>query len=132
VSATPPPIAEAMKKADVVWIAPAGGPRPAPAWLHWTGEAAYVVCGPGEQPLPGLAQATSATVTVRSPETGASILRWDADVAAVAPGSPTWDEVVPALVLGRLNAADRRTLADRWARTATVLRLSPTGEWRRA
>ncbi len=128
----PPLVAEAMTKADVVWIAPAGRPRPVPAWLHWTGAAAYVVAGPGEQPLTGLADAESATVTVRSADTGGSIVTWTAGVCRVDPATPAWDEIVPALALGRLNAPDGAGVAERWARTATVLRLTPTGEWRRA
>ncbi len=128
----PPLVAEAMKKADVVWIAPSGRPHPVPAWLHWTGTAAYVVTGAGEQPLTGLAAADSAAVTVRSADTGAGIVTWTAAVDRIDPASAAWDEIVPTLALGRLNAPDGAGLVDRWARTATVLRLTPTGEWRRA
>lgn len=124
----PPLVTAAMKKTGVVWVAPDGPDTAVPAWLHWTGAAAYVVCGPGEQPLPGLADAESAVVTVRSSDTLGRIVAWVARVEPVAPGTSEWDEVVPALVLGRLNAPDGAALADRWARTAAVRKLSPTGE----
>jgi hypothetical protein len=126
-SAIPPVVAAAMAKAGVVWIAPAGDPHPVPAWLHWTGEAAYVVAGPGEQPLAGLAGAASATVTARSADTGGRLVSWTADVDTVEPGTGDWDEIVPTLAVGRLNSPDGADTADRWARTATVFRLSPTG-----
>lgn len=126
-------IAEATKRAGLLWITIPGQRRPCPAWHVWraaagTGPAAYVVTGPGEQPLPGLADAAEVSVTVPSKDSGGSLVCWTATVTRVDPGSPEWDEVSGALVAGRLNApADPAgtPLADRWARTGAVFRLAP-------
>jgi hypothetical protein len=100
-----------------------------------------VVTGPGEQPLPGLAEPGpgaepggaaepgQVTVTVPSKDSGGSLITWTAEVSTVAPGSAEWDAVSPLLAAGRLNAAlepGETSLAERWARTAVIFRLSPT------
>ncbi|HVX42975.1 MAG TPA: hypothetical protein VHC49_03795 [Mycobacteriales bacterium] len=122
----PPLVREAMKKAGVVWVA--GPPRDnaRACWLHWTGDAAYLVTGPGEQPLPEIRG--TATVTARSATTGGRIVTWVARIESVEPGSDEWNQVVPALVARRLNAPDSGSIAERWARHNTILRLVPTGE----
>ena len=141
----PPPalIAEATKRAGLIWIAIDGQDRPRPAWHIWrtvTGArpgaagpappgAAYVVTGPGEQPLPGLAGSGRVTVTVVSRQTGGAMVTWTAAVSRVAPGSGEWDEVIGQLVAGRLNAvlqAGETSPAQRWARSGAVFRLAPT------
>jgi len=131
----PPPalIAEATKRAGLIWIAIDGQDRPRPAWHIWrTGPpargAAYVLTGPGEQPLPGLAAAALVTVIVAGSQTGSGQVTWTADVSEVKPGSSEWDEVIGALVAGRLNAvlAEGETSpAQRWARSGAVFRLAP-------
>ena len=123
----PPLVAEAAKKSGLLWVA-VGDARPVAAWHLWKDDRAYVVVGPGEQDVPGLADSRSATVTVRSSDKGGRIVTWRATVARVAPGSPEWDEVLPQLLAGRLNLPDAATARERWAATATVLRLEPTGE----
>src|SRR5262249_6602573 len=65
----PPPAlsAGAPKRAGLIWIFIEGQDRPRPAWHIWRSlapGAAYVVTGPGEQPLPGLAGAGRVTVLV--------------------------------------------------------------------
>jgi len=131
----PPPalIAEATKRAGLIWIAIDGQDRPRPAWHIWrTGPlargAAYVLTGPGEQPLPGLAAAALVTVIVAGSQTGSGQVTWTADVSEVKPGSSEWDEVIGPLVAGRLNAvlAEGETSpAQRWARSGAVFRLAP-------
>jgi phospholipase C len=133
----PPPalIAEATKRAGHIWIAIEGQARPRPAWHIWRAApgpespgAAYVVTGPGEQPLPGLAESRRATVIVAGSQAPGGLLTWTADVSQVKPGSREWDEVVGQLVAGRLNAvlAETETSpAQRWARSGAVFRLAP-------
>ena len=133
----PPPalIAEATKRAGHIWIATGGQERPRPAWHIWHAGpgleprgAAYVVTGPGEQPLPGLAAAALVTVIVAGSQTGSGQVTWTADVSEVKPGSSEWDEVIGPLVAGRLNAvlAEGETSpAQRWARSGAVFRLAP-------
>jgi hypothetical protein len=127
VTEVPPLVAEATKKAGLLWIA-VGDRRPAAAWHLWREDRAYVVTGPGEQPVPGLAEADRCAVTVRSADSGGRIVTWQAAVERVAPGGEEWREVVPALLAARLNLPDSAAAEQRWARGAAVLRLTPTGE----
>jgi hypothetical protein len=142
VSQTPPDlIAEATKRAGLIWIAIDGHDRPRPAWHVWragTGwpgpgppGAAYVVTGPGEQPLPGLAGAARVTVIVAGGQSAGGRVEWPAAVGRVEPGSEEWDEVIGPLVAGRLNAvlAEGETSpAQRWAASGAVFRLAPVLE----
>jgi hypothetical protein len=136
----PPPdlIAEATKRAGLIWIAIDGQDRPRPAWHVWragTGRAgpgspgaAYVVTGPGEQPLPGLAGSGRVTVIVASSQTASGRVEWTAAVGRVEPGSREWDQVIGPLVAGRLNAAlseGETSPAQRWATSGAVFRLAP-------
>jgi hypothetical protein len=140
VSDPPPPalIAEVTKRAGHVWIVIGGQDRPRPAWHIWrTGPgpagleppgAAYVVSGPGEQPLPGLAGSRRVTVIVAGDQVPGGLLHWTAAVSRVEPGSAEWDTVIGQLVASRLNAvlADgQASPAQRWARSGAVFRLAP-------
>lgn len=139
---SPALIAEATKRAGLVWITIPGQARPRPAWHVWrtvTGTApgpagppppgaAYLVTGPGEQPLPGLDEAARVTVTVASSQTGGRLVTWTADVSAVEPGSGEWKEIIGPLVAGRLNPTlppGETSPAQRWARGGAVFRLTP-------
>jgi hypothetical protein len=124
----PPLVAEATKKSDLVWLSVPGQRRPSAVWHLWREDAAYVVTGEGEQPAPGLAEASSCDVTVRSTDKGGRIVTWRAAVTTVAPGTEAWREVVPSLLTERLNLTDAADAEQRWARSCTVLRLTPTGE----
>jgi hypothetical protein len=136
VSQTPPAlIAEATKRAGLIWIVIEGQDRPCPAWHVWRAEAgpespgaAYVVTGTGEQPLPGLADADRVTVIVAGGQASGGRVAWTAAVTRVEPGSGEWDEVIGQLVAGRLNAvlAEGETSpAQRWAASGAVFRLAP-------
>lgn len=120
-------VVEATKKSGLLWIA-VGDAGPVPAWHLWKDDRAYVVLGPGEQQVPGLAEADRCTVTVRSTDNGGRIVSWVAAVSRVRPDGEEWDEVLPTLLAGRLNLADAGAARQRWARDAAVLRLDPTGE----
>jgi hypothetical protein len=129
-----PLITESMKKAAVVWLSdldgpdgPAAAPRPVAAWCSWIGEALYVVSGPGEQAVPGLAGARHATVTGRG-DNGARIVSWPADVTRVEPGSTEWDEVAPQLAGKRLNLPADEDTPGRWAAGCVLSRLAPAGD----
>jgi hypothetical protein len=121
-----PLVAESMKKAALVWVE-IDGQAASPAWCVWHEDSAYVVSGPGEQPVPGLAQATACHVVVRSGDTLARIVRWPAEVSRVTPGTPNWEAVVPTLIGKRLSLADAENAATRWAAECTVSRLAPAG-----
>lgn len=122
---TPPVVGAAMRKATVVWLAPVGG-RAVAAWPLWRDGSAYVVGGPGEQPLTGIEAGRPALVTVATADRHNRIVTWVAAVDRVQPGSEEWDRMVPLLVVRRLSAAN--DAAARWAESGRVLRLTPTGE----
>ena len=128
-SQTPPDlIAEATKRAGLIWIVIEGQDRPCPAWHIWRADAAYVVTGTGEQPLPGLAGAGRVTVIVAGGQAAGGRVEWTAAVGRVEPGSGEWDEVIGPLVAGRLNAVpaeEETSPAQRWARSGAVFRLAP-------
>jgi len=135
VSDLPPAlIAEATKRARVIWLTIGSG-RPRPAWHIWrpaagpdSPGAAYLVTGPGEQPLPGLAGTGQVTVSVPAGRDGGQALTWTAAVTRVPPGSEEWDAVIGPLVAGRLNAVltgEETSPAPRWARSGAIYRLAP-------
>ncbi|MFD4989067.1 hypothetical protein [Streptomyces sp. NPDC058374] len=120
-------IEEATKKSGLIWVQ--GGTRaPRPVWHAWLDGAAVLVGdGPGEQPLPELADGGEASVTVRSKDKGGRLLTWRAAVAEVAPGTEAWEAAVAELKGKRLNAPDSDRLTERWAESCRVVRLTPTG-----
>ncbi|HET7329004.1 MAG TPA: hypothetical protein VFJ14_17160 [Nocardioidaceae bacterium] len=120
-------VAEAMKKTGICWVRWAGDARDHPVWHLWRDGAAYVVAGPGEQPLPGAETAESATVIARTKDSRARLIVWEAAVSRLLPGSPEWEEVVGLLQADRLNLADPDQVAQRWAAECSIVRLSPTG-----
>jgi hypothetical protein len=120
-------ILEAMRKAALIWLE-VPGHRAVAAWTVWHGDAAYVVHGGGEQPVPGLAEAATCRVVVRSADNGARIVGWPAAVARVEPGSDEWSVVVAQLLGKRLNLPDPNGAEERWATGSVVSRLSPAGD----
>lgn len=65
-------VEEATKKSGLVWVRGADVPSARALWHVWhEGAACLVGDGPGEQPLPGLADGAFAEVTVRSKDKGA-------------------------------------------------------------
>jgi hypothetical protein len=122
-------IAEATKRAGLIWITVPGGAGqhgPRPVWHVWR-DAAYVLTGPGEQDVPGLGDAGQVTVAVPSKDTGGLLLRWTARVTRVEPGSAEWSGIIGALLAGRLNepTSPGESPAERWAWTGQVYRLTP-------
>jgi hypothetical protein len=128
--AVEPIVEETTKKSELVWLAYDGlaGQSTRPAWHVWHKGAVYLVFDGSEQAMPGLADADSAIVCVRSKDNWGLLVAWRAAVELVPPGSPAWTEVVPLLVGKRLNNRDGDAAADRWARECKVARLVPTGE----
>ncbi|MEV7867974.1 hypothetical protein AB0P17_18145 [Streptomyces sp. NPDC088124] len=117
-------VEEATKKSGLVWVRGSGPDRA--LWHVWHEGAALIVGdGPGEQPLPGLADGASAEVTVRSKDKGGRLVAWTAVVAELAPHSEAWESAVAELKGKRLNAPDAETMTERWARECRVVRLVP-------
>jgi hypothetical protein len=120
-------VEEATKKSGLIWVQGPGSPARA-LWHVWHEGAACVIGdGPGEQPLPGLADGGEAVVTVRSKDKGGRLVTWTAGVVELASGSPGWEAAVAELKGKRLNAPDGEAMPQRWARECRVLRLEPAG-----
>ncbi|MFE2042973.1 hypothetical protein ACFXAZ_19015 [Streptomyces sp. NPDC059477] len=120
-------VEEATKKSGLIWVRGPGAASRA-LWHSWHEGAAYVVGdGPGEQPLPGLADGAGAEVTVRSKDKGGRLVSWAAAVTELEPGSQAWETAVGELKGKRLNAPDGEAMPERWRRECRVLRLTPTG-----
>ncbi|MEU9778904.1 MULTISPECIES: hypothetical protein [unclassified Streptomyces] len=120
-------VEESAKKSGLLWVRGDGVPARA-LWHVWHEGAVHVVGdGPGEQPLPGLADGGTAEVTVRSKDKGGRLVQWTASVRRLEPGTPAWDAAVAELRGKRLNATDAEGMAERWARECRVLRLEPRG-----
>ncbi|MGH8792861.1 MAG: hypothetical protein ACRDXX_09470, partial [Stackebrandtia sp.] len=81
------------------------------------------VCGPGEQPDPGLAGAQECRVALRG-DHGGRIVGFVASVSPVDPATARWEEVAATLAGKRLNAPPGDTAA-RWATECVVYRLAP-------
>ncbi|MFI9175098.1 hypothetical protein [Streptomyces lincolnensis] len=120
-------VEEATKKSGLIWVKGPGGPARA-LWHVWhEGAACLVGDGPGEQPLPGLADGAGAEVTVRSKDKGGRLVSWPAKVVELAPDSEAWQAAVAELKGKRLNAPDGEAMTGRWSRECRVLRLEPAG-----
>jgi hypothetical protein len=126
----PEDVAAAMKKAGLVWLAWPGQSRHLPAWFV-TVDCSYVVLAgernADEQPLPGLAEAGVAEVVVPAKPATTRLLRWEATVRRLDPGTPEWTEAAQVMRTERLNAADLGTQLDRWRDGSELLVLEPTG-----
>lgn len=119
-------VEEATRKSGLVWVS--GGAPARALWHVWhEGAACLVGDGPGEQPLPGLADAGEAEVTVRSKDKGGRLVTWTARIVELPSGSEAWQATVAELRSKRLNAPDGEAMTERWARECRVLRLEPTG-----
>ncbi len=122
---THPVVAEAIKKAAVVWASVGDGPALA-LWCMPLDGALYVVAGPGEQYAPGLAEARTATLSLRG-DHGGRIVTCPATVRRLEPGGEEWETVAPQLAQKRLNASGTfAELVERWqAAGCAVVALTP-------
>ena len=119
-------VEEACKRSGLLWVR-VGGSRPRALWHAWAEGAAWVVVGGGEQEHPGLEEAGTVGVLVRSKDKGGRLVAWEARVVPVAPDDERWEPGVTALLAARLNAPDGEDARTRWAEVAVVLMLEPTG-----
>src|SRR5690348_3258766 len=96
---------EAAKKSGLIWVRGAGAPAARALWHVWhEGAVCLVGDGPGEQPLPGLVDGSTAEVTVRSKDKGGRLVTFPATVSELPSGSEEWEAAVAELKGKRLNA----------------------------
>ena len=123
-------VAEAAKKAGLLWVTAPGGSRPRAAWHVWHEGAVLLVCGGIEQPLPDLADGMTVEVSLPSHDNRARLVTFTAAVAELRPtgGSRAdWLPAAAALHASRLNPPDGEAQPLRWERESRIFRLTPTG-----
>jgi hypothetical protein len=124
---THPLVEEAARKAPIAWFAVDGGPAYALWCLTIDGDI-HLVMGPGEQDLPGLAEATSVSVTLRG-DHGGGIATFPVTAARVRPESERWEQITPQLAAKRLNSSGTaEQVVERWARECQIWALTPAGD----
>jgi hypothetical protein len=121
-------VEEAVKKAAVAWVGFGDGPAYC-VWCFPLDSRLYVITGPGEQTIPGLAEAairgTDASVTLRG-DHGGSIVTFAAAIAEIRPNGTLWEEVAPQMAGKRLNASGpAEDLVARWAAECMLVALIP-------
>lgn len=123
-----PLVEEAAKKAAVAWVGFGDGPAYC-VWVLPLEGRLYVITGPGEQPLPGLADALAqgiqAAVTLRG-DHGGSIVTYAATITEIRSNGTEWEAVAPQLANKRLNASGAaEDLIARWAAECLLVALIP-------
>lgn len=120
-------VAEAMKKAAIIWICVDAEPA-YPVWCMPAGDALCVVTGGVEQPAPGLLPGATVRVSARG-DHGGRIVTWPAHVERIEPGGEAWQDLAPQLAAKRLNApGTSEAVIERWSRESLLLRLVPAGD----
>lgn len=119
----------ALKKGSIMWLTIPqrdGANVSRPAWYVQQGQKLFVLKGGDEQELPGLEDASTVTVTVKSKDVKAAIGDLVADVRVVTDEGEF--ERVAGLGLGkRLNLTDGDSALQRWKDTCTLVELTPRG-----
>lgn len=117
----------ALKKSALCWLTipqTKGGDVTRPAWYVQQGTSIYVLAGESEQRLPGLQDASSVTITIKSKDVKATIGTMQADVRVVTDDEEF--ERIAALGLGtRLNLKDGNDAMQRWKDTCVLAELKP-------
>ncbi|MEX0706151.1 MAG: hypothetical protein WD041_05980 [Nitriliruptoraceae bacterium] len=117
----------ALKKSAVCWVTipqAKGGSVTRPAWYIQQGKTLFVLEGGQEQKLPGLSEASTVTLTIKSKDVRATIGTTQADVRVVTDGDEF--ERVASLGLGtRLNLPDGEHALERWKQTCVLAELTP-------
>jgi hypothetical protein len=119
----------ALKKGSICWLTipqAKGGPLTRPAWYVQQGQKLFVLKGEHEQELPGLEDARTVTLTVKSKDIKATIGEMPADVRVVTDEAEF--ERIASMGLGtRLNLPDGDGALARWKATCTLVELTPRG-----
>jgi hypothetical protein len=116
-------VAEGATKSGVVWVRPTASARHQLAWHAWHEGAVVLVSGGGEQELPPLDGVVE--VVVPSKDSRARLATVLTRARVLDPGTQEWLDAVGVLAAKRLNDRDPAGQKDRWARSATVVRLEP-------
>ena len=121
---------EAMKKAGLLWIGPAGSDQMRAYWHAWVDGKIYLLTGGGEQPDPGWRERSAVDVLVRSKDTGHRLVVFRATTTLLLGTDSDWETASTELAKKRLNLSDAENAPQRWVtdRTVRCYRLTLTGE----
>ncbi|GAC1417920.1 MAG: hypothetical protein NVSMB57_12720 [Actinomycetota bacterium] len=124
----PGPVDAALSKSTLCWIRvpqSAGEPKDYGIWYGYENGRIYVLSGPGEQQLPGLATAAQVRVIVRSKDVQSRVGEMDCTVELL-PKNAEWDRIAKELLIGRrLNLRDGEAAAGRWRKECEIAMLTP-------
>lgn len=128
----PGPLDAALSKSTICWVTvpPAAATRKAepvtkPVWYGYAGGRIYVLVGPKEQDVPGLAATSHATVIARSKDKLNRVAETEC-IVRVLPKDARWDDLARDVMIGRrLNLVDGEAALDRWRQTCEVVELTP-------
>jgi len=127
-------VTKTLQKSTVVWLSVPQPPRrrgrpskphEQAAWFVQEDGKVYVLSGPGEQEIPGLAGAREVELIVRSKEVRSRIARVPSTVRVVPGDDELFERVGRTGLSRRLNLADGDRALDRWRSTCTLVELTP-------
>ncbi|MGH2831075.1 MAG: hypothetical protein ACRDJM_11385 [Actinomycetota bacterium] len=124
----PGPVDASLSKSTLCWIEvpQAGGAiRSFGIWYGYEGGRIYVLFGPGEQQIPGLAEAASVHLIARSKDVRSRVGEMDCAVE-ILPKNAAWDAIARDALIGRrLNLRDGEGAVDRWRTECEIAMLTP-------
>lgn len=124
----PGPVDAALSKGTIAWLGlrdEKGRETTKPVWFGYERGLVYVLEGPGEQVIPGLRNASSGRLLVRSKEKQSLVGEMDCSIR-VLPKGPEWDTIARDVLVGRrLNLTDGERATERWKRTCEIYALTP-------
>lgn len=121
-----PLLRDGLVKSGVLWVGPTET-ETRPAWFAYVEPHVHLVTGPGEQEL--LPLEDEAVLILRAKDTRHRTLVVPARVERLTPEDDRWEPATTALAKARLNAPELpAAMPERWARSATVLALTPALE----
>ena len=119
---------KALSKGMVVWVTvaqPRAKPHTQAVWYVWTDGKVYVLDGPTEQQVPGLAQTTAVQLTARSKDLRSRVSDVPATVTVIPNDSERFDLIARMALGRRLNLPDGDGALERWRSQCTLLELTP-------
>jgi hypothetical protein len=125
----PGPVDAALAKSTIAWVVVPqddGTEITKAVWYAYDEGRVYVLTGPGEQEVPGLASgSTHVRLIVRSKDVQSKVGEVTC-VTQVLPKDANWDRVAREMLLGRrLNLPDGEKAVDRWRRECEIVQLTP-------
>jgi hypothetical protein len=128
VGIVPGPVDAALAKGTIAWLGVTdakGRETTKPIWYGYDRGLVYVLVGPDEQEIPGMKEAGTARLLVRSKEKQSLVGQMECGVRAL-PKGPEWDTIARDVLVGRrLNLTDGERAIDRWRRTCEIYVLTP-------